>query len=210
MANEGRLTDKDFYEQACAYFSYHAEQRSAMINYFIAVFGASIALYGTLLEKYTLASVMIGIFAGIVSVLFYLIDVRNRFDVKMSQSVICQIEHNYGMDKPNGKYSYGVFNNEDNNFKYYDLAARKDPAYREIRKAYKKAKNKKNLPDELRAKIKAVTDNDPYISEEAFTDSLRKGTIVHLTTCIQWLYIVCMIISALAVILAIFICLGLF
>ena len=30
------LTDADFYQQACSYFYYHAEQRTTMINYFIA------------------------------------------------------------------------------------------------------------------------------------------------------------------------------
>ena len=44
------LTDSDFYQQACSYFYYHAEQRTTMINYFVAIFAAAIALYGTLLS----------------------------------------------------------------------------------------------------------------------------------------------------------------
>ena len=43
------LTDRDFYEQACEYFYYHAGQRTTMINYFIAVFGAFLAVYGALI-----------------------------------------------------------------------------------------------------------------------------------------------------------------
>ena len=82
------LTDQDFYQQACAYFYYHAEQRTTMINYFIAVFAACIALYGSLLEKYTLASMLIAVFLLVVSVLFFMIDLRNKFDVKESQSGI--------------------------------------------------------------------------------------------------------------------------
>ena len=50
------LTDRDFYEQACSYFYYHAEQRTTMINYFIAVFAAGLALYGSLIEKYPTAT----------------------------------------------------------------------------------------------------------------------------------------------------------
>ena len=37
---ERTLTDSDFYTQACSYFYYHAGQRTTMINFFIAVFGA--------------------------------------------------------------------------------------------------------------------------------------------------------------------------
>ena len=119
---EKDLSDKDFYLQACEYFYYHAEQRTTMINYFIAVFAACIALYGSLIDEYSLASTLIAVFLFFVSVLFYCIDLRNRFDVKQSQSVIAQIERDYGVHKPyenGGLYAYGVFSNEDNTFKYY-------------------------------------------------------------------------------------------
>ena len=61
------LTDKDFYTQACEYFYYHAGQRTTMIQYIIAVFGASIALYGSLLKDYPLASLLISAFLLLVS-----------------------------------------------------------------------------------------------------------------------------------------------
>ena len=86
------LTDVDFYAQACSYFYYHAGQRTTMINYFIAVYGALIALYGAMLASYTLASVLTAFFMGLVSWIFYMIDIRNKFDVKESQNVIEQIE----------------------------------------------------------------------------------------------------------------------
>ena len=83
------LTDKDFYDQACSYFYYHAEQRTTMINYFIAVFAAGLALYGSMLEKYPFASMFVAIFMFVVSLLFHLIDLRNRFDVSA-----VRLEHN--------------------------------------------------------------------------------------------------------------------
>lgn len=83
------LTDKDFYDQACSYFYYHAEQRTTMINYFIAVFAAGLALYGSMLEKYPFASMFVSIFMFVVSLLFHLIDLRNRFDVSA-----VRLEHN--------------------------------------------------------------------------------------------------------------------
>jgi len=97
------LTDADFYQQACSYFYYHAEQRTTMINFFIAVFAAAIALYGTLLSEYTWVSVLVAVFMTIVSIIFYFIDLRNRFDVKESQNVIEQFERDYGMDKVHDK-----------------------------------------------------------------------------------------------------------
>ena len=131
------LTDKDFYDQACSYFYYHAEQRTTMINYFIAVFAAGLALYGSMLEKYPFASMFVAIFMFVVSLLFHLIDLRNRFDVKQSQCVIAQIEHDYSVDilrEKEDKYVYGVFSNEDNIFKYYGFSKRKkDTEYKKLR-----------------------------------------------------------------------------
>ena len=138
------LTDKDFYQQACEYFYYHAEQRTTMINYFIAVFGAGIALYGNVIGKNPVTGVLISGFLLLISVLFCSIDLRNRFDVKHSQCVIAQIEHDYGMDLLRGEdaeYVYGVFSNEDNTFKYYGREHRKEEEnkeYRRLRKFYKR------------------------------------------------------------------------
>ena len=74
LKEKGALNDKDFYEQACSYFYYHAGQRTTMINYFIAVFGAFIALYGALISTYTLASMLIAVFMGIVSFIFFMLN----------------------------------------------------------------------------------------------------------------------------------------
>ena len=73
ITEEKTLRDKDFYEQACSYFYYHAGQRTTMINFFIAVFGAFIALYGALISTFTLASMLIAVFMGIVSAIFFMI-----------------------------------------------------------------------------------------------------------------------------------------
>lgn len=193
------LTDQDFYQQACAYFYYHAEQRTTMINYFIAVFAACIALYGSLLEKFPLACLLVGIFLEAVSILFYKIDVRNKFDVKMSQHVICQYEEDYGVDKPEKDFSLGVFSDEDNVFIYYDRAFRKkNKKYQALQAAYKKNKDKEALKEAIRE----VADADPNVSFRAVAESLGKPPIAHLSTCIQLLYFMCMVISGLAILFA--------
>ena len=151
--NSKVLTDKDFYEQACQYFYYHAEQRTTMINYFIAVFGAGIALFGNVIGKNAVAGVIISAFLFLISVLFCSIDLRNRFDVKHSQCVITQIEHDYRMDRlkrSNADYVYGVFSNEDNTFRYYGFEHRREECnaeYRKLRKLYKKIKLFKKIKD---------------------------------------------------------------
>ena len=214
------LTDKDFYQQACAYFYYHAEQRTTMINFFIAVFAACIALYGSLLSEYPVASMLIAVFLFIVSLLFYFIDRRNRFDVKQSQNVIGQIERFYGIDKPLGdkQYAFGVFSNEDNVFKYYNLKCRKkeqNAEYRAIVKLYKKTERLKNrlgsgnsrvraLDDELTRRIDALAAADDSISRFELVNSIKSGSVISLSFSIKMLYYVCIIISLLAVILGLF------
>lgn len=202
MTEKRTVEDKEFYKQACEYFYYHAEQRTTMINYFIAVFAACIALYGILLQQYTLASIVIAIFSGVVSFLFHMIDIRNRFDVKMSQHVIAQIEHENGVDIPNGKYAKGVFSNEDATFVYYSVGRRNQKGYCELKKAYRKAARRHAISQELEQKIQAYAEQDGTVSAQVLKDSFQKAPIVRLTTCIQWLYRVCMIISVLGVVFA--------
>ena len=205
------LTDKDFYDQACQYFYYHAEQRTTMINYFIAVFGAGIALYGNVIEKNPVAGILISGFLLLISVLFCSIDLRNRFDVKHSQSVISQIEHDYGKDVLKDKeegYVYGVFSNEDNTFRYYGLEHRKEERnaeYRELRKKYKKierlkfirAKKEKisALDTELDNEIKTYLENDDTISFKEFKSSMGNSSIRSLSKSIKLMYYLCMIVS---------------
>jgi hypothetical protein len=205
-----RLSDKDFYEQAYAYFTYHAGQRTAMINFYIAVFGASIALYGSLLEKCPPASIMIGVFSCIVTVLFYKIDIRNRFDVKMSQSVICQFEQDYGLDRPGpgANFAGGVFSNEDHNFKYYTSEGREPQLYKSLRKEYLRAKKSGKIPQELMDRIQAFADTDAHISAAALISSFNSGTIPHLSSLIKWLYYTCGVISIASTVLAVLVASG--
>ncbi len=202
------LTDKDFYDQACQYFYYHAEQRMTMINYFIAVFGAGIALYGNFIEKNPTVGFLISTFLLIISGLFCSIDFRNKFDVKQSQSVIAQIEHDYGRDVLKGKdakSAYGVFSNEDNTFRYYGREHRKEEnneEYRELRKLYKKIKllktkkaSKKQigkLEEELEDRIESYLENDDTISKEEFKGSIGKRSIRSLSNSIKYMYYLCM------------------
>lgn len=201
------LTDKDFYEQACQYFYYHAEQRITMINYFIAVFGAGIALYGNFIDKNPTAAFIVSTFLLIISVLFCSIDFRNKFDVKQSQSVIVQIERDYGRDRLEGadsRSTYGVFSNEDNTFRYVGREHRNEEAnkeYREIRKLYKKIKRLKKkksnvdkvkmLEAELGEKIDAYLLNDSTISKEDFCTSIKEKSIRSLSNSIKYMYYLC-------------------
>ena len=197
------LNSKDFYEQACSYFYYHAGQRTTMINYFIAAFGAFIALYGALISVYTVASMLIAVFMGIVSAIFFMIDLRNKFDVKKSENVIRQIERDHGVDKPVGDYPYGVFSNETNIYKYYNLKNRRaGNEYAKMRKLAKLVAKGKADEGELDARISAFVQSDPTVSYHEVKDSLTQESIIPLSLCIKLLYVLCMIISALAFVFA--------
>lgn len=201
------LTDSDFYEQACSYFYYHAEQRTTMINFFIAVFAAAIALYGTLLSEYTWVSVLVAVFMTIVSVIFYFIDLRNRFDVKESQNVIEQIERDYKMDKVHDKYAYGVFSNEANVYRCYGYHQRHKGPYKKLLSTYKRfMSNRLTIEEFNAAKAEYLRDNEG-VSEYELMKSLKSGSIVSLSFCIKILYVVCMVISVLSVFLAAFLAL---
>lgn len=205
------LTDKDFYQQACSYFYYHAEQRTTMINYFTAVFGACVALYGSLIATQPLASVLISVFLLIIAFLFYSIDLRNRFDVKQSQCVIAQIERDYRMDLLRHEYSdyaYGVFSNEDNTFKYYGLEKRLskgETEYRKLRRLHKMIKFlkfirvKKNFilkkENDFQERVKSYLKNEKTISKDEFISSMNSNSILSLSRSIKFMYYLCMIMS---------------
>lgn len=206
------LTDKDFYDQACSYFYYHAEQRTTMINYFIAVFAAGLALYGSMLEKYPFASMFVAIFMFVVSLLFHLIDLRNRFDVKQSQCVIAQIEHDYSVDilrEKEDKYVYGVFSNEDNIFKYYGFSKRKkDTEYKKLRASYKAWQKdilNKTLENEFHKQMDSFCDGNNKVSYDEIMASLDAKSVVTLSWSIKALYYVCMVISIVTFVIAAFI-----
>lgn len=211
------LTDKDFYDQACQYFYYHAEQRMNMINYYIAVFGAGIALYGNVLEKSPAVAAIIAVFLFVISLLFCSIDFRNKFDVKQSQSVIAQIERDYGRDKlaTNADATYGVFSNEDNTFRYHGYEHRNEDEnakYRELRAQYKvikKLKKKKAdeaeikaLEDKLDKEIAEYLDGDRTISKKELKKSLGEISILSLSNSIKCMYILCMVVSVMGMVSA--------
>lgn len=207
------LTDKDFYQQACSYFYYHAEQRTNMINYFTAVFGAGAALYGSLILKQPVACVLISTFLLGISFLFYFIDLRTRFDVKHSQCVISQIEKDYYMDllrDEEAEYVYGVFSNEDNTFKYYNTGKRlHNKEYKRLRKMYKKIKRKmlmganeeciKALNEEFNLAVDNYLKNDSTISKDEFITSMNNNSIISLSTSIKWMYWLCMGVSLIGI-----------
>lgn len=197
---EKKLTDADFYEQACAYFYYHAGQRTTMINYFIAVFGTLLAIYGALISTYAIACMLVAVFLGIMSVIFYLIDIRNKFDVKKSENVIRQIEHDYGMDIPRGNYPYGVFSNETHIFEFYDRKERSKhkKEYKALCKLQKQVERGKADPSLLNTKIKEFIGNNENVSAYEISQCINRPPIVHLSSSITSLYWICTIISIFA------------
>ena len=198
------LTDKDFYDQACSYFYYHAGQRTTMINYFIAAFGAFIALYGALITAYTVASMLIAVFMGVVSSIFLMIDLRNKFDVKKSENVIRQIERDYGVDKPKREYPYGVFSNETNIMKYYGISNRRSrkKAYNELKKLCKKVEKGEADQSLLEEKIHDFIGSDETVSFHEVYESLGERSIIPLSFSIKMLYYLCIAISFLSFVFA--------
>lgn len=206
--NKKNLSDSDFYTQACSYFYYHAEQRTTMINYFVAIFAASIALYGTLLSEYAWVSALVAAFMTVVSVVFYFIDLRNRFDVKESQNVIEQIERDYGMDQVHDRYAYGVFCNEANVYRCYGCTPRRADSYKALKRAYKMHKrNRLALECFNAAKAEYLRENKG-VSDYELMKSLESNSLISLSFCIKVLYFVCMFISASSVLLAIILALA--
>lgn len=201
------LTDSDFYQQACSYFYYHAEQRTTMINYFVAIFAAAIALYGTLLAEYTWVSVLVAFFMTTVSFIFYFIDLRNRFDVKESQNVIEQIERDYEMDKVHDKYAYGVFSNEANVYRCYGYHQRHEGSYKKLRRAYKKFLRERITPEVFNDSKAEYLRENAGVSEHELMKSLKNGPIISLSFCIKILYMVCIAISILAIVISAFLAL---
>ncbi len=195
--------DKEFYDKAFTYFTYHAEQRTTMINFFIAVFGASAALYGSLILQVPMACILVSAFLLIISIVFYLIDIRNRLHVKQSQSVICAFEEKYGVTSSNSHAAFGVFSNEGNIFILYDAKFRKTNAdYAALLRSKKKLSTA-----QLDEKVAAFVEKHPNLNAKDVKESLFQPAVPHLSNCIKFLYCVCMSISAIGLVASIILCL---
>lgn len=196
------MDDKDFYDKAFSYFTYHAEQRTTMINFFIAVFGACVALYGSLIMQSPIACVLISIFLLIVSIIFYFIDVRNKLDVKQSQSVLCAFEEKYNVTSSKEHAAFGVFSNEENVFSVYDRKFRKsDPDYIQLKHNIKKLSK-----TELDKEVKKFAEKHQSLNPNDVKASLYQRSIPHLSSCIKFLYFVCIGISIIGLIAAVILC----
>lgn len=196
------MEDKEFYDKAFSYFTYHAEQRTTMINFFIAVFGACVALYGSLIIQAPIACVLISVFLLIVSVIFYLIDVRNKLDVKQSQSVLCAFEKKYNVTSSKDHAAFGVFSNEENVFSVYDKKFRKtDPDYVKLKRDLKKLSQ-----SELDNEIKKFVETHQNLNPNDVKASLYQPSVPHLSSCIKFLYFICVGISIIGLIAAIVLC----
>ena len=201
---ERTMTDQDFYDKAYSYFSYHASQRTNMINYFIGVFGAAVALYGALLQ-YPAACVCISGFMLAVSVLFLLIDIRTKFDIKHSEKVLCQFEKSYGVDRAGTEYPLGAFSNESNIFQYFDYGYRKERGqdWKNLKKSYKAFKQGKLSKAQMDEKVIAFMGEDQIPVKEVYA-ALKELPIAHLSTSITWLYRICIAVSVIAFFFAVY------
>ncbi len=199
---DAQLSEKDFYDKAYSYFQYHAEQRTTMLNFYIGLFGSGVALYGGLIATSAVACILIAGFLLLISLIFYTIDIRTKFDVKQSQEVLCEFEQTYQANIAHNNCAYGVFSNEDNTFELYDYKFRKNhPDYQQLRKLYKNAKT----PEErelLTQKIKQFQEKHPTLSEKNIRDSLKQGCIPHLSTALRYLYYICMAVSVIGLLAA--------
>ena len=202
---QANLTEKDFYTQACEYFRYHAEQRTTMINYYIVVLGACLTLYGNFIASVPIASVLIAGFMLIVSILFYHMDLRTKFDVKQSQNVICEFEQRYGVDTIQQKYALGVYSNEDLIFALYDDEFHNDPAFRALRKQALQLKKKPNA--QLQAAFDAAFSQFAAVHSNYNPDILKKSLtakkVPHLSDSIRQLFYICMGASAIGIVAAV-------
>lgn len=202
---EQNLTDQDLYDKAYSYFSYHAGQRTNMINYFIGVFGAAVALYGALLQ-YPAACICISGFMLAVSVLFLLIDIRTKFDIKHSEKVLCQFEKNYGVSRADHReYPLGAFSNESNVFQYFDYGYRKERGedWKNLKADYKKFKKGRLTREKMDEKIVTFMGEEKVPVKEIY-EALGQMPIAHLSTSITWLYRVCILVSVIAFFFAIY------
>lgn len=195
---EANLTEQDFYNQACEYFRYHAEQRTTMINYYIVVLGACLTIYGNFISSAPFACILIAGFMLIVSILFYNMDLRTKFDVKQSQNVICEFERRYQVNTTHKKYALGVFSNEDLMFALYDDDFHNDPEFQALRKLSHKPDSKATFDTKFSEFAAKHTEYNPEILRKSITDK----KIPHLSTSIRNLFYICMAASGLGIIAA--------
>ena len=195
---EANLTEQDFYNQACEYFRYHAEQRTTMINYYIVVLGACLTIYGNFIYSAPFACILIAAFMLVVSILFYNMDLRTKFDVKQSQNVICEFERRYQVNATHKKYALGVFSNEDLMFALYDDDFYNDPEFQALRKLALKLGDKAVFA----AQFAVFAAKHPEYNPEILRKSITSKKIPHLSTSIRNLFYICMGASVLGIIAA--------
>ncbi|MBE6960368.1 MAG: hypothetical protein E7448_06570 [Ruminococcaceae bacterium] len=201
---EANLTEQDFYNQACAYFSYHAGQRTTMINYYIIVLGACLTIYGNFISTAPFACILIAAFMLIVSILFYNMDLRTKFDVKQSQSVICEFEQRYNVHLTHKKYALGVFSNEDLMYALYDDEFHNDTEFKSLRKLAIQLSRKPNseLQSAFDSKFDAFCGKHTEYHPDILKKSLTASKIPHLSASIRNLFFICMAASVLGIIVA--------
>ena len=202
---DANLSEQDFYNQACEYFRYHAEQRTTMINYYIVVLGACLTIYGNFIATAPFACILIASFMLIVSILFYNMDLRTKFDVKQSQNVICEFERRYNVHGTHKKYALGVFSNEDLMFALYDDEFHNDAEFRFLRKLTHQLSRKPNadLQSTFDSNFAEFCTKHTEYNPDILKKSLSGSKIPHLSTSIRNLFFICMAASVLGIIAAV-------
>jgi hypothetical protein len=96
MADKPKNRSKAQLNYAWQWFSYHATQRTNMLNYFLVGIGILANAYvAAVTAKFTLVATSIAILGAVVSFSFFMLEVRNRSLVGYAQDVLRRLERDY-------------------------------------------------------------------------------------------------------------------
>jgi hypothetical protein len=115
------------FDFAWKHFEFHAKQRTTMFQYFVTVAPLIVAAYFYFLKEKPVAYVpealfVIAVIGAVLSIVFGLLDVRNRDLYRISEENLCLLEKSYLYTAPLGGFS-GIICEEhkkyDNKFGYW-------------------------------------------------------------------------------------------
>ncbi len=96
MPDKPKNRSKAQLDYAWEWFSYHATQRTNMLNYFLVGIGILANAYvAAVTAKYTLVALSIAILGAVVSFSFFMLELRNRSLVGYAQHVLRRLERDY-------------------------------------------------------------------------------------------------------------------
>lgn len=98
------LKSENIYEMLWSYFSFHGNQRITILNFYIilesAMIGGFMALDSSKIQNASIFEVAIGIALIFFSLIFYLMDLRTKHMIKISEAALIKIEEEQKMQDP--------------------------------------------------------------------------------------------------------------